>query len=68
MLQGKEAKEGIEKARKMKSEDRKKQLKVLQSQHQNWKSNPRADKSVLKGILMQGKSLNWVFFHFLPYQ
>ncbi|XP_053377355.1 trichohyalin-like isoform X2 [Mercenaria mercenaria] len=59
MMQGREAKDGIDKARKMKADDRKHQLKVLQSQHQNWKSNPRADKTVLRGILMQSMCLRY---------
>lgn len=54
MLLGKETRDGVEKVKKMKPDDRKNQLKMLQSQHKNWKSNPRADKSVLHGILTQG--------------
>ncbi|KAL4226590.1 hypothetical protein ACF0H5_014574 [Mactra antiquata] len=59
MLLGKEGKLGIEKCKKMKSEERKHELKVLQKQHQQWKSNPRADNSVLKNILMQAMCLRY---------
>ena len=42
-------------ARKMKPEECKQAIKTLQSQHKNWKSNPRADKSVLHALLKEGK-------------
>lgn len=54
MLLNKESRDSVEKAKKLKSDDRKQQLKTLQSQHKNWKSNPRADTAVLQGILKQG--------------
>ena len=39
----------------MKPEERKHAIKALQSQHKNWKSNPRADKSLLHALLKEGK-------------
>lgn len=67
LLQGKEAKDGVIKAKKMKPEERKAQLKVLQNQHQNWKINPRADKSVLRGIILQGIRFSYFPFWFKRY-
>jgi len=55
LLLSKENKDGIEKVKKLKPEDRKAQLKKQQSDYRNWKSNPKADKSVLHEILKRGK-------------
>lgn len=54
LLLNKECRDGLEKVKKLKTEDRKAQLKSLQSQHSNWKANPKADKAILHDLLKQG--------------
>ncbi|XP_052781835.1 trichohyalin-like [Mya arenaria] len=59
LLVSKDTSVGVDRARKLKPEDRKAQLKVLQSQHKQWKANPRADPGVLLQILTQGVSIKF---------
>lgn len=55
MMLNKESRDGIEKVKKLKAEERKAQLKSLQSQHANWKTNPKADTAVVHELLKQGE-------------
>ena len=54
-LQSNDSKSIGSKVRKMKAEERKTALKNLKAQHRNWKSNPKADKSVLHSIIKEGR-------------
>ncbi|KAH3892174.1 hypothetical protein DPMN_016286 [Dreissena polymorpha] len=59
ILLGKDARDSIDKACKLKPDERKVLLKSLQSQHKNWKLNPQADPAIYKSILLQALGLKW---------